>query len=70
MASLDAQTSGIIPCGLESAFRVESQLMRSRISNHAIATIQVISWAAIIIVMGMFLTVIGASITECLVNPR
>src|SRR5437879_937328 len=46
------------------------ELMRTRISNRAIATIQAISWAAIVIVMGMFLTVIGASITECLANPR
>jgi len=44
--------------------------MRPRISNRAIATIQVIGWTAIMIVMGMFLTVIGAGITECLANPR
>lgn len=44
--------------------------MPSRISNRAIATIQVIGWATIMIVMGMFLTVIGAGITECLANPR
>jgi hypothetical protein len=60
----------INPRGLESALRVESQLMRTRISNRFIATIQVIGWATIIIVTGMFLTVIGAGIAECLANPR
>jgi hypothetical protein len=49
---------------------VERQLMRARISNRAMVTIQLIGWAAIMIVMGMFLTVIGKSITECLANPR
>ena len=44
--------------------------MRTRISDRAIATIQVIGWAGIMIVMGMFLTVIGASISDCLANPR
>ena len=44
--------------------------MRPRISDRAIATVQVIGWATIIFVMGMFLTVIGASITECLANPH
>ena len=48
----------------------KSRLMRTKISNRAIATIQVIGWAAIVTVMGMFLTVIGAGITECLANPR
>jgi hypothetical protein len=56
--------------GIESAFRVERQLMRTRISDRTIATIHVIRWAGIMIVMGMFLTVIGASISECLANPR
>ena len=56
--------------GLVSAFRVERQLMRTRMSDRAIATIQVIGWAGIMIVMGMFITVIGASISECLANPR
>lgn len=46
------------------------QLMRPKMSYRAIATIQVIGWATIIIVMGMFLTVIGAGISECLANPR
>jgi hypothetical protein len=48
----------------------KSRLMRTKISNRAIATIRVIGWAAIVTVMGMFLTVIGAGITECLANPR
>jgi hypothetical protein len=60
----------INPRGLESALPVESQLMRTRISNRVIATIQVVGWATIIIVTGMFLTVIGAGIAECLANPR
>jgi hypothetical protein len=38
------------------------ELMGARIANRAIVTIQVISQAAIIIAMGMILTVIGASI--------
>jgi hypothetical protein len=38
------------------------ELMGTRIANRAIVTIQVISQAAIIIAMGMILTVIGASI--------
>jgi len=36
--------------------------MHTRIANRAIVMIQVISGAAIIIAMGMILTVIGASI--------
>ena len=48
----------------------QRKLMATRISNRAIAAIQIIAGAAIKIVMAMFLTVIGASITECLVNPR
>jgi len=48
----------------------KSRLMRTRISNRAIATIQVIGWMAIVAVMGMFLAVIGAGITECLASPR
>jgi hypothetical protein len=36
--------------------------MGTRITNRAIATIEVISRAAIIIAMGMILTTIGASI--------
>ena len=44
--------------------------MGARIANRAIATIQVIGWVTIIIVMGIFLTVIGKAITECLANPR
>jgi hypothetical protein len=66
---LQAQPIEIVPDGLESAFDGR-RLMRPRISNRAIATIQVIGWMAIMIVMGMFLTVIGAGITECLANPR
>jgi hypothetical protein len=46
------------------------QVMGARIANRAIVTIQIVGWAAIIIVMTIFLTVIGASITECLANPR
>ena len=44
--------------------------MGARIANRAIVTIQIIGWAAITIVMAMFLTVIGTSIAECLANPR
>jgi hypothetical protein len=44
--------------------------MRTRISDGANGAIQVIGWAAIIIVMAMFLNVTGASIRECLANPR
>jgi len=40
--------------------------MGARIANRAVVTIQIIGWAAIIIVTGLFLTVIGTSITECL----
>jgi hypothetical protein len=40
----------------------EIQLMDTRIGSRAIATIQVISWMAIIIVMGMIVSLIGASI--------
>jgi hypothetical protein len=37
-------------------------LMGTGIANRAIITIQVISWAAIIIVLGMILTIIGVGI--------
>jgi hypothetical protein len=40
----------------------EMQLMDTRIASRAIATIQVISLMAIIIVMGMIVSLIGASI--------
>jgi hypothetical protein len=36
--------------------------MDTRVANHAMVTVQVISWVAIIIVMGMILTTIGAVI--------
>jgi hypothetical protein len=36
--------------------------MDTRMTGRAIVTIQVISWVAIIIVTGMILTVVGASI--------
>lgn len=68
--SFDEQLMELAPHGLESACRLRDGSMHSRISNRAIATVQVISWVAIVIVMGMFLTVIGVSITECLANPR
>jgi hypothetical protein len=48
----------------------ERQVMGAKIANRAVVTIQIIAWAAIIIVMAMFLTAIGTSITECLANPR
>ena len=38
------------------------QHMDIRIAGRAISTIEVISWAAITIAMGLILTVIGASI--------
>jgi hypothetical protein len=44
--------------------------MSTKIANRAIATIQIISWAAIVIVMGMIFTVIGISVTECLANTH
>jgi hypothetical protein len=40
MASLNAQLIETIPRGLENAFLVESQRMRIRISDRAIATIR------------------------------
>jgi hypothetical protein len=40
--------------------------MESTIVDQAIVTIRVISWVAIIIVMGLILTIIGASIYESL----
>jgi hypothetical protein len=40
----------------------EMQLMNTRFASRAIATIQVISWVAIIIVMGMIVSLVGASI--------
>jgi hypothetical protein len=51
-------------------FPLERQVMGAKIANRAVVTIQIIGWAAIIIVMAMFLTAIGTSITECLANPR
>jgi hypothetical protein len=41
-------------------------LMDTRIANRAIITIQVISWAAIIIVLGMILTIIEVGIYRSL----
>ena len=38
------------------------QLMETRIADHALNMIEIIRWAAIIIVMGLILSVIGASI--------
>jgi hypothetical protein len=46
----------------------ESTFMGTRIADHAIVTIQVISRVAIIIAIGMISTVIGASIYESLVT--
>jgi hypothetical protein len=40
--------------------------MESTIVDQAIVTIRVISWVAIIIVMGLICTIIGASIYESL----
>ncbi|MDQ1388186.1 MAG: hypothetical protein QOF94_962 [Acidobacteriaceae bacterium] len=40
--------------------------MESTIVDQAIVTIRVISWVAIIIVMGLIFTIIGASIYESL----
>jgi hypothetical protein len=40
--------------------------MGARIASRAIVAIQVIRWMAIIVVMGMISTVIGASIYESL----
>ena len=45
-----------------SARKQESIFMGTRIANLAIVTIQIISRVAIIIAMGMILTVIGTSI--------
>jgi hypothetical protein len=39
----------------------------TRIASRSVLTIEVISWVAIIIVMGMILTVIGTGICETLV---
>src|ERR1700747_667372 len=50
-------------------FPLKRQVMGAKIANRAIVTIQIIGWVAIIIVMAMFLTAIGTSITECLANP-
>lgn len=49
-------------------FPADMQLMDTRIGRRAIVTAQVINWAAIIIGMALILTVIGASIMECLAN--
>jgi hypothetical protein len=38
----------------------------TRIANHSILKIEVISWLAIIIVMGMILAVVGTGICETL----
>jgi len=42
----------------------------TRIANRGILTIEIISWAAIIIVMAMILSVIGMGICETLVTTR
>jgi hypothetical protein len=46
----------------------EMQLMDTRIASRAIATMQVISLVAIIIVMGMIVSLIGASIYGALAS--
>jgi hypothetical protein len=45
-------------------------LMSIKFTNRAIATVQVINWAAIIIGMGLILTVVGAGIIESLANTH
>jgi hypothetical protein len=53
----------ISPHGLKNAFSVDKRgHMDARISKGAIATIQVMTRVALVIAMGMILTVIGASI--------
>jgi hypothetical protein len=42
--------------------------MGTRIANRTIVTIQVISWVATIIVMGMILSLLGASIYASLAS--
>ena len=56
--------------GPKNASGLEMQAKATKIANGAMVTIQLISWAGIIIVMGLILTVVGTSITECLANPR
>lgn len=70
MAPIDRAANRGKSAWSQKCFAVESLVMGTRIANRAIITIQVMGWAAIIIVMGLFLTVIGASITDCLANPR
>jgi hypothetical protein len=41
---------------------LETQRMDTRIADRAIITVEAISWVAIIIVMGLILSIIGASI--------
>jgi len=54
----------ISPHGLKSAFPCgqEMAFMGARIANRAVVTIEVIGQVAIIVVMGMILVAIGASI--------
>jgi hypothetical protein len=47
-----------------------SELMGARIINRIIMTIQVISWAAITVVMGLLATIIAASIYGSLRLPN
>ena len=55
------------PHGLKNAFCLEKEVrMDTRIANRAIVTIEVITRAAIIVVMAMFLFAIVASIYEML----
>jgi hypothetical protein len=53
--------------GLKSADVSDMHRTDTRIANRAVITIEVISWAAIIIVMGMILSVIGTAIYGVLV---
>ena len=69
-SSIDRAANWVKSARSQKCFPVETQIMSLRIATRAIVTIQNIGWAAIIIVMGLFLTVIGTSITECLANPR
>jgi hypothetical protein len=44
--------------------------MSTKLAARAIATVQVINWAAIMIGMGLILTVVGAGIMESLANTH
>ena len=55
------------PHGLKNAFhREQEDRMDTRIANRAVVTVEVITRAAIIIVMAMFLIAIAGSIYEML----